>query len=167
MATTTENLLAAFAGESQANRKYLAFAAQAEKDGKPNVARLFRAAAEAETIHAHTHFRNLGGVKGTPENLEAAIAGETYEATTMYPAMVKDAEADGNAAVAKSFDLALRAEARHAKLYRETLDAVRLGRDLESAEVFLCTVCGNLELKQPTTNCEICGATPDKFVRVT
>jgi len=166
MATTKENLQAAFAGESQANRKYLAFARQAAKEGKPNIARLFRAAAEAETVHAHTHFRNMGGVKTTVENLEAAIAGETYEATTMYPAMVKDAEAEGNAASAKSFDLALRAETRHAKLYRETLDVLRAGGDLENADVYLCPVCGNVVMNKPTANCEICNAAPDKFVKI-
>ena len=167
MPNTNDNLQAAFAGESQANRKYLAFAVQAAKDGKPNVARLFRAAAEAETIHAHTHLRNLGAVKATPDNLRVAIAGETHEATEMYPAMVKQAEADGNKAVAKSFDLALRAEARHARLYREALDSLEAGRDLEKADVYLCPVCGNLVLGAPQAACEICGAPAEKFIAIT
>lgn len=167
MPTTNDNLQAAFAGESQANRKYLAFAAQADKEGKPNVARLFRAAAEAETLHAHAHLRNMGAVKTTADNLRGAIKGETHEATEMYPPMVKQAEEEGNKAVAKSFDLALRAEARHAKLYREALDLIETGRDLEKAEVYLCPVCGNLVLGPPTAACEICGAPADKFVAVT
>lgn len=165
MATTEENLKDAFAGESQANRKYLAFAKKAEQDGLPEVARLFRAAAEAETVHAMAHLRQLHGVKSTAENLEAAEAGETYEYKEMYPPMVKQAEAESSPAAA-TFRYALAAEERHAKLYAQALEAVKAGRDLETDGIYVCPGCGNVVLGKPTAPCEICNTAADKFVEI-
>jgi rubrerythrin len=165
MPTTQENLATAFAGESQANRKYLAYAKKAEKDGFPNIARLFRTAAEAETIHALAHLRNMGGVKGTVENLEDAVAGETYEHTEMYPPMLEQAEAEGHRG-RSMIEMALKAEIVHAELYQQALDAAREGKDLETAEFYYCPVCGHVEMGRPTENCPICGAAPEKYLKV-
>ena len=165
MATTEENLNQAFAGESEANRKYLAFAQQAEKDGFPEVARLFRAGAEAETVHAMAHLRQLKVVKSTAENLEAAKAGETYEYTEMYPPMVKQAEEESSPA-ATTFKFALAAEERHANLYAQALEAVKAGKDVETGGVYVCPVCGNVVFGKPTAPCEICNTAADKFVEI-
>ena len=165
MPNTQENLAVAFAGESQANRKYLAFARQAEKEGYGQIARLFRAAADAETIHAHAHLANMGGVGTTVQNLEAAVAGETYEFTEMYPPMVAQAEAEGHRA-RKMLDFASRAEKVHAGLFRQALEALRAGKDLSAMEVYLCPVCGDLEFGVPPERCPICGAPAAKFVKV-
>ena len=165
MATTDQNLKEAFAGESQANRKYLAFAKQAEQDGFPNVAALFRTAAEAETIHAHGHLAAMGGIKSTAENLQAAVDGETYEYTEMYPPMLRQAEADGHKAK-RMFGMAVKAEAVHAKLYQMALEAVRQGKDLAETAFYLCPVCGHIELGKAPDSCPICGAKKEKFVRV-
>jgi rubrerythrin len=165
MAPTPENLKEAFAGESQANRKYLAFAKKAEEDGFPNIARLFRTTAEAETIHAHGHLAALGGIKPTAENLQAAIDGETYEYTKMYPPMLTQATTDKHAAK-RMFGYAVRAEAVHAKLYTLALAAVKQGKDLAETRFFLCPVCGHIELGQPPASCPICGALEEEFVQV-
>ncbi len=165
MPTTYDNLNDAFAGESQANRKYLAFAQKAEQEGLPGVARLFRAAAEAETVHALAHLRHLRAVKSTAENLEAARAGETYEYTEMYPPMVEAAAAE-NSPAATTFRYALAAEERHAKLYAEALEAVKAGRDVEAGGIYLCPVCGNVVLGKPATPCEICSTAAAKFVEI-
>jgi len=165
MATTDENLKEAFAGESQANRKYLAFAKKAEDDGFPEVARLFRAAAEAETVHALADLRHMKTVKSTAENLQAAEAGETYEFTEMYPPMVKQAEEEGSPA-ATAFKFALAAEERHAKLYARALEAVKAGQDVETGGIYLCPVCGNVVFGKPTAPCEICNTAAEKFVEI-
>jgi rubrerythrin len=165
MASTESNLKEAFAGESQANRKYLAFAKKAEQEGFANVARLFRTAAEAETIHALGHFAALGGVGPTVENLRAAVAGETYEYTEMYPPMVKVAESEGHRAQ-RMFSLAAKAEAVHARLYALALAAVEQGKDLTETSFYLCPVCGHIELGAPPASCPICGAKGEKFVQV-
>lgn len=165
MATTDDNLKAAFAGESQANRKYLAFAKKAEQEGFANVARLFRTAAEAETIHALGHLNALKGVGSTADNLQAAVQGETYEFKEMYPPMLKQAEADGHAAK-RMFKYALDAEAVHAKLYNMALEAVRSGKDLAETQFYLCPVCGHIELGKPPASCPICGTKGEKFVKV-
>jgi rubrerythrin len=162
---TQENLAVAFAGESQANRKYLAFAKQAEKEGLGQIARLFRAAAEAETIHAHAHLANLGGVGSTLQNLEAAVAGETYEFTEMYPPMVAQAEAEGHKAK-KMLDFANRAEKVHAGLFRQALEALKSGQDLSQMEVYLCPFCGDVEFGVPPEKCPICGAPGAKFQKI-
>lgn len=163
--TTQENLATAFAGESQANRKYLAFAKQAEKEGFTQIAVLFRAAAEAETIHAHAHLANMGGVGTTVQNLEAAVAGETYEFTEMYPPMVEQAAAEGHKAK-KMLDFANRAEKVHAGLFRQALEALRAGQDLSKMEVYLCPFCGDVEFGVPPDKCPICGAPAAKFQKV-
>lgn len=165
MANTEQNLKDAFAGESQANRKYLAFAKKAEADGFPNIARLFRTTAEAETIHAHGHLEALGGIGTTAANLQAAIGGETYEYKEMYPPMVSQAVADKHAAK-RMFGYAVRAEEVHAKLYKLALDAVKQGKDLAETKFFLCPVCGHIEFGQPPASCPICGTLEDEFVQV-
>lgn len=163
MADTMENLKTAFAGESQANRKYLAFAQQAEKDGFPNVARLFRATAEAETIHAHGHLKAMGGIKSTAENLQAAVGGETYEFTDMYPPMLEQAEKEGHKAKIM-FRYAVEAEKVHAGLYTKALASVNAGKDI-GEEVYLCPICGHIEIGKRPDKCPICGVTGDKYVK--
>jgi len=165
MATTTENLKEAFAGESQANQKYRAFAKKAETDGLPNIARLFRTAAEAERIHAEGHLKAMDGVGSTVENLQAAIGGETYESTTMYPPMIAQAEAEGHKAK-RMFGYALRAEEVHAQLYKLALEAAQRGVDLTESEIYLCPVCGRIEFGRPTANCPVCGTKAERFFLV-
>ncbi len=165
MATTIDNLKQAFAGESQANRKYLAYAKKAASEGYPTIARLFRAAADAETIHAHGHFNAMGGVKSTLENLQDAVAGETYEYTEMYPPMLAQAEKDGHKAKVM-FGFAVKAEEVHARLYQKALDALRAGSDLKAGDIYLCSVCGHIEFGKPTGKCLNCGAVPEKFVKI-
>jgi rubrerythrin len=165
VATTQDDLKEAFAGESQANRKYLAFARQAEKDGFANVAKLFRTTAEAETIHATGHFQAMGGVGPTADNLQAAIDGETYEYTEMYPPMLERAESEGHKAK-RMFGYAVKAEAVHATLYKLALEAVRNGKDLDVADIYLCPICGHIEFGTPPGSCPICGAKAEKFVQV-
>ncbi len=165
MATTIDNLKAAFAGESQANQKYRAFAKKAEQDGYPNVARLFRTAAEAERVHAEGHLKALEEICSTAENLIAAFEGETYEYTQMYPPMLAQAEADGHKAK-RMFGYALEAEEVHAKLYSLALEAVKQGKDLTETEFYLCPVCGRIEFGKPGEPCPTCGTKPDKFVLI-
>jgi rubrerythrin len=165
MPTTTENLATAFAGESQANRKYLAFARQAEKEGYGQIARLFRAAAEAETLHALAHLVNAGKVGSTLENLKAAVSGETYEFTEMYPPMVEQAKAEGHKAKTM-LDFANKAEKVHAGLFTQALEALRAGKDLSQLEIYLCPVCGDLEFGVPPDRCPICGAPAAKYQKV-
>ncbi|MBP7934281.1 MAG: rubrerythrin family protein [Phycisphaerae bacterium] len=165
MDSTEKNLKEALAGESQANRKYLAFAKKAEQDGYANVALLFRTAAEAETIHAHAHLAALGGVKSTAENLKAAIEGETYEYTKMYPPMLQLAEKDNHKAK-RMFAFAVKAEAVHAELYKRALKAVEQGKDLTETSFYLCPICGHIEIGKPPASCPICGAKADKFIQV-
>ncbi|NTU97716.1 MAG: rubrerythrin family protein [Chlorobiaceae bacterium] len=165
MATTDDNLKDAFAGESQANQKYLAFAKAAEKEGYGNVAKLFRSTAQAERIHAEGHLESMGGVGSTAFNLLAAIGGETYEHEEMYPPMLEQAEVEGHSAK-KMFGYALKAEMRHAELYRKALEAVKLGKDISATQVWLCPVCGYIELENPPETCPICGVKAAQFVQV-
>jgi rubrerythrin len=165
MPTTNENLATAFAGESQANRKYLAFARQAEKEGYAQIAKLFRAAADAETIHALAHLHNKGGVRSTLENLEEAVAGETYEFTQMYPPMVEQARSEGHKAKVM-LEFANRAEQVHAALFKQALEALRSGADLSQMDVYLCPVCGDVEFGVPPAKCPICGAPSTKFQKI-
>jgi len=165
MATTESNLKEAFAGESQANRKYLAFARKAEQEGFANVSRLFRTTAEAETIHALAHLAAMDGIGSTADNLRAAAAGETYEYTEMYPTMLQRALAEDHRAK-RMFGYAAKAEAVHAKLYQMALEAVAQGKDLAEAAFYLCPVCGHIELGAPPASCPICGAKAAKFVQV-
>jgi len=165
MATTMENLKTAFAGESQANRKYTAFAKKAEKDGFAQVARLFRAAAEAETVHALGHFNAMDAVGSTADNLKAAMAGETYEFTEMYPPMLAQAQAENHKAKVM-FDYAAKAERIHAGLYKMALDAVASGKDLPAGDIYVCPVCGNVEFGPPKGNCAVCGAPAGRFAKI-
>ena len=165
MASTQDNLKEAFAGESQANRKYTAFAQQAEKDGFANVAKRFRTAAEGETIHALGHFKAMGAIGTTAENLQEAVNGETYEYTEMYPPMLEQAESEGHKAK-RMFGYALKAEEVHAKLYAQALEAVKQGEDLDVGDIYLCPICGHVEFGAAPASCPICGATAEKFVQV-
>lgn len=165
MAATVDNLKEAFAGESQANQKYLAFAKKAEQDGFPTVAKLFRTTAEAERIHADGHFKALDGVGTTAANLQAAIGGETYEFTSMYPPMLEQAKKDNHKA-ARMFGYAVEAEAIHAKLYAMALEAVKNGKDLNVGEIWLCPVCGHIEFGKPPEKCPICSTLASKYVKV-
>jgi rubrerythrin len=164
MPTTLENLKQAFAGEGQANQKYRAFAKKAEQDGLNNIARLFRTTAEAERIHAEGHLKAMDGVASTVENLQAAIDGETYEFTTMYPPMLKQAEADAHKAK-RMFGYAVEVEAVHARLYKLALEAAKQGKDLES-EFYLCPVCGYIEMGKRTEPCPICETKAEKFIQL-
>ena len=158
---TQDNLMEAFAGESQANRKYLAYARKAEKDGNLNAAKLFKAASDAETLHALKHFEVAGKVSTTVDNLKDAVAGETHEYTEMYPDFVKIAETEGNKAAKLSFTYAMKAEEVHARLYQEALDNLD---QTEEVFYYLCPVCGNIEKSRPD-KCSICGASGDKFIK--
>jgi rubrerythrin len=163
--STTDNLKAAFAGESQANTKYLAFAKKADEEGYRQIAKLFRAAAAAETVHAHAHFRVLGGVKGTAANLEAAIEGEAEEFRKMYPAFIAGAEKEGHKQALTSFKFANAVEEIHHRLYSEALETFREGKDLPEATIFVCGVCGNTVDKAPD-KCPICGAPKSVFAEI-
>jgi len=163
MSKTEKNLMDAFAGESQANRKYLAYAKKAEKDGYLQVAKLFRAAAEAETVHAHSHLKTLGKVKSTVENLKDAIAGETHEYKSMYPQMIEEAKVEGNKAAEYSFTYANAVEKIHADLYRNALDNLE---KLDDVDYFICSVCGYTCEKEPPESCPVCGAKPKAFFKV-
>lgn len=156
---TLQNLKEAFAGESQANRKYLAFAVKADQEGHKNAAKMFRAAAEAETIHAHSHLKAMKGVGTTAENLKEGVEGETYEFESMYPDMVKQAEEAGEKEAARSFRFAMEAERVHAQLYQKLLDSLDSQEELT---FHMCTICGNVELT-PVDKCPICGAGAKAF----
>ncbi len=159
-AQTEMNLLQAFAGESQANRKYLAFAKQAEKEGYPQAAKLFRAAAEAETVHAIAHLRALGTIGTTEENLKAALAGETFEFTEMYPPMIRTAEEEGHTAARRSFAYANSVEIQHALLYQRALDQLET---LEETDYYVCSVCGYTCADGPPDGCPVCGSAAGVF----
>jgi len=163
---TNDNLQAAFAGESQANRKYLAFAKKAEEDGFPQVAKLFRAAADAETIHAHAHLRVLGGVKDSVSNLKEAITGEAHEFKSMYPEFLAEAEKEDNKPAVYSFKNALAVEEIHHSLYSDALKAVEGGSDLPAQPIYVCPVCGNTVLGAAPDKCPICNVPGEKFLEV-
>ena len=164
--STKDNLKSAFAGESQANRKYLAFAKKADADGFPQVAKLFRAAAEAETVHAHAHFKALGGIGDTAANLESAVDGEGYEFKEMYPPFLKEAEADGDDAAARSFRFALAVEEIHHGLYEKALESVKGGSDLPETPIHVCPVCGNTFEGDLPDKCPVCNVPKEKFFEV-
>ena len=163
MSKTEKNLWDAFAGESQANRKYLAFAKKAEKEGFKQVARLFRAAAEAETIHAHAHLRALGAIKSTKENLAEAIAGETHEFKKMYPPMIEAAREEGHKAADRSFTYANEVEKVHAALYQKALEEMDKMRE---CSYHVCSVCGHTVEDHAPDKCPVCGANANAFFEV-
>ena len=158
---TIDNLMEAFAGETQASRKYLAYSKKAEQEGKINAAKLFKAASDAETLHALKHFEVAGKIGSTIDNLKDAVAGETYEYRDMYPDFVKLAEEEGNKAAVRSFTFAMKAEEVHAKLYQEALESLD---QTEEIFYYLCPVCGNIEKFVPE-KCSICGAPGDRFIK--
>jgi len=161
--STSDNLKEAFAGESQANRMYLAFAKKAQQDGFAQVAKLFRAAAAAETVHAHAHFRVMGGVTGTEENLQTAIEGEGFEFKEMYPKFLSEAEAEENKPAVFSFKHALAVEEIHHGLYSIALEAVKSGSDLPETKLYICSVCGNTIEGSVPDKCPVCGASREQF----
>lgn len=166
MSRTDDNLMNAFAGESQANRRYLAFARKAEEEGLKQIARLFRAAADAETVHAMNHLRAMKGVRGTKEHIQEAIGGETHEFTEMYPGMIKDAEEEGNEQAKTTFSQANQVEKIHAELYKKALASVESGKDMEANEIHVCQVCGNTFVGEVPDQCPICGVKKDMFKKV-
>ncbi len=166
MANTTDNLNEAFAGESQANRKYLFFAEKADEAGNKQIGRLFRAAAEAETVHARNHLRVLGEIKTDKENLEAAVGGESYEFTSMYPGFIDQAKKDGNAKAENSFDLANKVEQIHHKLFQAALKDLEAGKTFNDAPYYVCQVCGNTVEGEAPERCPICGAPRSRFKKV-
>ena len=161
--SSMDNLKNAFAGESQANRKYLAFAKKAEEEGFKQVAKLFRAAAEAETVHAHSHLKAMGGVRSTKENVLEAIGGETHEFTKMYPQMIEEAKKEGHGRALESFEFANKVEKIHAELYQKALNS--LGKN-ETVDYYVCQVCGNTVESAAPDKCPICGAPKAKFVKM-
>jgi len=165
MTTTADDLQVAFAGESKAFQKYRAFAKKAEKEGFPNIAKLFLTTAEAERIHAEGHLNAMEGVGSTADNLAAAIAGETYEYTEMYPPMLKQAVAENHKAK-RMFGYAVKAEQVHDKLYQLAIEAAKQGKDLAETNFYLCPYCGHIELGQPPETCPICNAKAAAFVQL-
>jgi rubrerythrin len=163
MSKSEKNLQEAFAGESQANRKYLAFAKQAEKEGFPQVAKLFRAAAEAETVHAHSHLKQLGGIKSTKENLAAAVGGEASEFKEMYPKMIREAEEEGNKGALRSFNFANEVEKVHHDLYQKALD--NLGSNKET-DYYVCDICGYTAEGEAPDECPVCKAKKKAFKQI-
>jgi rubrerythrin len=164
MTKSFDDLMAAFSGESQANRKYLAFAKKADEDGFKQVATLFRAVAAAETVHAHNHFRAAGQVKTTAENLQNSIEGEHYENSEMYPAFLKDAEADGDKKAQRSFNFANEVEKIHEELYKAAL--ANLGKETEVYDYYICPICGYTHARTAPEVCPICGCPGAKFEKV-
>jgi len=157
------NLMEAFAGESQANRKYLAYADQADKEGYKAAAALFRAVAAAETIHAHSHLKIAGKVGDTRQNLKDALEGEKYEFSSMYPDFIKTAEQEGDSKALRSFNFANEVEKVHAKLYEEAIE--KLDKDQEPVKFRVCPVCGYTAVKAPG-KCPICGVSGDRFLEI-
>ncbi len=166
MGDTEKNLQEAFAGESQANRRYLFFADKAEKEGHSQVARLFRATARAETVHARNHLQNMGGIKSTEENLEAAIGGEYYEFTKMYPGFIEQAKAENNERAETSFIWANKVEKIHHGLYQKALDTLKAGQQLKDEPYFVCQGCGYTVGGEAPEKCPVCGAPRRMFKRV-
>jgi rubrerythrin len=164
MSKTEEALKEAFAGESQANRKYLAFAAKADQEGFAQAAKLFRAAAEAETVHAHAHLRAMKGIRSTKENLQEAIAGETHEFKSMYPAMIEAAKAESHKEAERSFNFANEVEKIHAALYQKALD--HLDGSQETYSYYVCPVCGYTVENEAPETCPVCGAKGKMFKKV-
>jgi len=164
MSKAVDFLMEAFAGESQANRRYLAFAKKADSEGHPQVARMFRAAAAAETVHAHSHLSAAGGIHDTTENLKQAVAGETHEFKNMYPEMIEAAKAEGNTQAERSFSFANEVEKVHASLYQGLLD--NLGSAQEDFPYYVCPVCGFTAEREAPGICPICGAKGEMFSKI-
>jgi len=166
MSESIDKLKAAFSGESQANRRYLAFARKADEEGLPQAAKLFRAAAEAETVHALNHLRIAGEIGMTVSNLDEAISGETFEFTEMYPEYLEVARREGNKQAEWSFNVANQVEKIHAGLFQKALEALKTGRELPDVDYYVCKVCGNTVEKAAPETCPICGAPETQFLMV-
>ena len=166
MSSTQENLQSAFAGESQASRRYLFFAEKAEKEGHPWIAKLFRAAAEAETVHARNHLEAMGGVGSTKDNLATAISGESYEFTKMYPGFIEQAEVENNKRARITFGYANEVEKIHHGLYQKALEALEAGQQLKDEPYFICPVCGYTVAGEAPEKCPVCGTPRNRFKRV-
>ena len=166
MTKSEEGLKSAFAGESQANRKYLAFSKKAEQEGFPGVARLFHAAAAAETVHAHNHLRVLKGIKSTAENLKEAIEGEFYEFTKMYPEFIGYAKTDGNESAERSFNYANDVEKVHHELFKKALELLENGKDLDDKPMYVCAVCGYTHEGDPPDTCPVCNSPKKVFNKI-
>lgn len=166
MSTSIEKLKAAFAGESQANRRYLAYAKKADDEGLSQVAKLFRAAAEAETVHAHNHLRIAGEIGMTVSNLDEAISGETFEYTKMYPEYIEVTKQERNKQAEWSFNVANQVEKIHAELFKKTLKALKNNEDMPDIDYYVCKVCGNTVENAPTDKCPICAAPKTQFFKV-
>ena len=165
MAKTNENLKAAFAGESQANRRYLAFAKKAKEEGFMQVAKLFKAAAEAETVHALNHLKIIGQTQSTLENLETAVLGETFEFNEMYPEYIDTAKHEGNKQAVWSFDVANQVEQIHANLFKKAINALKTKKPIEEVDYYVCRVCGNTVRCKAPDNCPICGSPKEEFFK--
>jgi rubrerythrin len=166
MSKTDENLVKAFAGESQANRKYLAFSKRAQEDGFPNTSKLFRAIAEAETVHALNHLRLMSVVKTTKENIETAIKGETYEFTEMYPGFIATSNQEKVGAATSSFNFANQVEKIHEKLFEKALGAAEQKKDIETKDFFVCQVCGYTSEGEAPGICPVCGSPRERFNKI-
>jgi rubrerythrin len=166
MKSTSKNLKDAFSGESQANRTYLAFAKKAEKEGLPQIAKLFRAAALAETVHALNHLEILGKTKTTLENLETAVSGETFEFDEMYPKYIDIAKKEGNKRAVWSFDVANKVEKIHAGLFSKAIESLENKTELVDTDYYVCKVCGNTVETSAPEMCSICGATKEQFEKI-
>lgn len=166
MGNTQENLQSAFAGESQANRKYLFFADKAEKEGHPQIARLFRAVAEAETVHAYNYLEVMGGIGSTKDNLKAAISGEEYEFVEMYPDFIRQAASEKNMGARTSFEYAIAVEKIHHDLYQKALKDLDAGEQPKDEPYFVCPVCGYTVAGEAPKHCPMCGAPGSQFKRV-
>jgi rubrerythrin len=166
MSKSLDNLKAAFAGESQANRKYLAFAKKADDEGHPQIAKLFRAAAAAETVHATNHLRAMEGIKSTAENLEVAIAGENYEVVTMYPTMLAEATEEADKRAARSFNYALQTEKVHETLYRQAAELLSKGKDAPEVTYYVCPVCGYTHEGPMDDVCPVCNTPAERFEKI-
>ena len=166
MSKSVDNLKTAFAGESQANRRYLAFAKKADDAGFPQIAKLFRAAAAAETVHALNHLRAMDGVQGIAENLEVAIGGENYEVVSMYPSMLAEAQQEGDKRAAQSFNYALQTEKIHESLYRAAAELFGKGKDIPEKEYYVCPVCGFTHEGPMEGRCPVCSTPGEKFGKI-
>jgi rubrerythrin len=162
---TGENLKDAFAGESEANRKYEEFSKKAESEGYKNIARLFKAASFSESIHARNHLRVMGGVNNTLQNLIEARNGENYEVTSMYPQFIEKAKEEDNEEAERTFTWAIEAEKVHEKFYQEALDRISEGKDLDETSLFVCGGCGFTVDKEAPERCPVCGAPKKMFQR--
>jgi len=166
MSSTKDNLEEAFAGESQASRRYLYFAEKADSEGLPQIARLFRAAAEAETVHARNHLKAMDGIGSTRDNLKAAVEGESYEFTEMYPGFIEQAKVENNEKAEITFNYANKVEKVHHGLYRKALELLEAGQEARDEPYFVCPVCGYTVAGEAPEKCPVCGTPRKMFKKV-